>query len=350
LITRITLSLLAGILIVGLPLGGKSEAAVKSLDDELWRLSLDNDFFVGSSDDFFSGGLSLNRYSAAVSGWDELKLNGISRWIANGVPGISGDGGMRVRKGFGVSHMTQTPEDISQPKLIVDDVRYAGALGIANSWMAVSDDRLNAFQIYLGVVGPSALGEEVQDVFHKGLAWGKEALGWDNQLNDEPLVNLNYSMMRKIGSVGTEGPGWGADLAYGGGASLGNLFTEAQVELQTRLGRRLPRGFTPMPDIAGRGVIMEPVFGSVPSAQTQFYLSAALRGTVTAYTVLLDGNTFENSDSVDYEPGLAQIILGGHLTRGALGLHFTLYLSSNPVKNSTKSDLSWANMSLDYRF
>jgi lipid A 3-O-deacylase len=351
LITRITLSLLAGILIVGLPLSGKSEEAVKSLDDRLWRFSFDNDALVWESDDFFTGGFSLYWFSAAVSGWDELQLTGISQWIANEVPGIVGDGSVRVRKGFGVSQMTQTPSDLSQTELIEDDVRYAGVLGIANSWMAVSDERLNAFQIYLGVVGPVALGDELQNGFHSVLGRGEDALGWDNQLNNEPLVNLNYSMMRKIGSVGTDGLGWAADLAYGGAASLGNLFTEAQFDVQARLGRRVPRGFAHIPDIAGRGVIMEPVFGSVPSAQTQFYLSATLRGAVTAYTVLLDGNTFENSDSVDYEPGLAQVILGGHLARGALGLHFTAYLSSNPVKNSAEnSDLSWANISLDYRF
>ena len=123
LITRITLRLLAGILFVGLPLSGKSEATVESLDDRLWRISLDNDALVWESDDFFTGSLGLYGFSAAVFAWDELRLTGISQWIGNEVPGISGEGCMRVRKGFGVSQMTQTPSDLSKTELIEDDVR-----------------------------------------------------------------------------------------------------------------------------------------------------------------------------------------------------------------------------------
>jgi hypothetical protein len=285
-----------------------------------------------------------------VASWDDLKLTGVSRWIAGFVPGVSGGDGLWLRKGIGLGQVIQTPEDLSQTALIEDDVPYAGVLGIANSWIALNDDRLNAFQVYLGVLGPASLAEQVQTIVHSDLNMGEDPMGWDNQLENEPLINLNYSIARKIGSIGTKYTGWGADFAYGGSAGLGNLFTQAQLGLQTRFGWRLSEGFTHIPDVAGRGIIMDPVLGGPPPGTSQFYFSAVLRGAVTAYTVLLDGNTFEDSHSVDYDPGLAQFVFGTHYARGALAFHVSIYLSSNPVEDSTKSELSWANFSLDYRF
>ncbi len=315
----------------------------------LWRFEFDNDFF-GGSDDFFTAGWSIQRHGPAVASWDELGLSKPARWIADFVPGISGGKGLSVRRGMAFGQIIQTPGDLSQTALIEDDLPYAGVLGVANSWAALSDDRLNVFQVYLGVLGPASFAEEVQTFVHSDLNMGEDPMGWDNQLSNELIVNLNYALARKMASVGEKRTGFAADLSYGGSLGLGNLFTHAQVGLQSRFGWRLSEGFAHIPDVAGRGVVVEPVLGGPPPGKSQFYFSLVARGSALAYTVLLDGNTFTDSHSVEYDPYSVQLIFGTHFVRGAFGAHFTLYLSSNPVEESTNSDLSWGNFSVDYRF
>ncbi len=326
--------------------GGEQGASEKEV---LWRFEFDNDFF-GGSDDFFTAGWSIQRHGPAVASWDELKLSKPSRWIAGFVPGISGGEGLSVRRGMAFGQIMQTPADLSQTALIEDDLPYAGVLGVANSWAALNDDRLNVFQVYLGMLGPASFAEEVQTFIHVDLDMGEDPMGWDNQLSNELLVNLNYAMARKIVSVGEKRTGFAADLSYGGSLGLGNLYTYGQVGLQTRFGWRLSEGFAHIPDVAGRGVVVEPMLGGPPPGKTQFYFSTVVRSALVGYTVLLDGNTFEDSHSVDYDPGIVQLVVGTHFMRGAFGAHFTLFLSSNPVKELESSTPSWGNISVDYRF
>ncbi len=315
----------------------------------LWSLGFDNDLF-GKSDDFFTAGWSLQRHGVAATSWDELNLSKPSRWIADFVPGISGGDGQWLRKGIGLNQIIQTPADLKETELIVNDVPYAGVLGVANSWTALSDNRINAFQIYLGILGPASLAEQVQTFVHTDLGMGTDPMGWDNQLSTELIINLNYLLARKIGRIGEIQKGFGADLSYAGDVGLGNLSTQAQIGLYARLGWRLSEGFSQVSDVAGRGIIMNPVLGEPLSGKTQFYFSLGVRGTLMAYTVLLDGNTFQDSHSVDYDHYFAQILLGTHLVHGAWGVHFTLYFNSNPVQDLMTSEPSWGNISVDYRF
>jgi hypothetical protein len=276
-------------------------------------------------------------------------LSALSRWIVDHVPGIAGNAGTRVRHGFGIGQIIQTPNDLSQAELIEDDLPYAGVLGLANSWTALSDERLNTFQLYLGVLGPASLAEEVQTFVHTDLGLGEDPMGWDNQLDNEPVINLNYAMARKLGRLGHRG-GFSGDLAAGGSLGLGNLFSQIQAGLQTRFGWNLPEGFVHIPDMAGRGVIVNPVLEGPDAGATRFYFSAVVRAAAIGYTVLLDGNTFEDSHNVDYDHHMVQSIIGTHFNHGDFGLHFNLYLSANPADDSSQSDLTWGNVSLDYRF
>ena len=66
--------------------------------------------------------------------------------------------------------------------------------------------------------------------------------------------------------------------------------------------------------------------------------------------MLLDGNTFEDSHSVDYDPYLLQAIVGAHLAKGAFEFRFNVFISSNPADRSAESEQNWANFALGYRF
>lgn len=318
-----------------------------SSSDPLWRFEFDNDV-LAESDDFFTAGWSLQRHIGAAD-WETIGLWRASQWIVDTVPGLRAEPGMEVRKAIGVGQVIQTPGDLTQSALIEDDIPYAGVLGVANSWAVISDEKMNVFQFYVGVLGPPSLAEQVQKFVHNDLNMGKDPKGWDNQLDTEPILNLNYGLSRKLWNLGDKNQGFAGDFAYGGGAGLGNLFTYVQGGVQARAGWNLPEGFAHVPDVAGRGVIVDPVIVA-PEVRTHLYFSAVARASGIAHTVLLDGNSFSDSHSVDYDPYMLQLILGTHLQHGRMGFHFNIYLSSNPVKETAGSDLTWTNLSFEYRF
>lgn len=193
----------------------------------LFRFNFDNDV-VGDTDDFFSAGWSFQFHSRGVENITEQNQGPVGRFVHRVVPGLGPKDGVIYRQGTSLSQVIQTPSDLSEPDLIEDDVPYAGTLGVARSWSRLNDEALNAFQVYVGVVGPASGAEEMQKFVHNDLGLGEDPLGWDNQLDNEFLVNLNYAFARKVTRFGKQAV-WGGDASWGGSAALGNLFTQVQA-------------------------------------------------------------------------------------------------------------------------
>jgi lipid A 3-O-deacylase len=315
----------------------------------LWRFEMDNDAF-GGSDDLFSSGLFLQRHTPACRSWDDVHQWAMGRWIVKNIPGLDDGEGLWSKRGIGFGHLIQTPDDIETSEFIPEDVPYAATLGVASTWYTFNDDRLAAFQFYVGMIGPAAAGREVQKFAHNDMGWGEDPLGWRHQLDNEPLININYRYDYKLARFGNWGGprGFRGDLSVSGQAALGNYFTLADVMFNFRCGWQLPRGFAHIPDVIGRGVITDPT-PDVPTDVWRGYFSLATRGTAIAYSVLFDGNTFEDSHSIDYDNYVGNLIIGLHFGKGAFSMHYNLYLATTPT-DTEKSDLTWGNVTMEYRF
>lgn len=100
-----------------------------------------------------------------------------------------------------------TPTDRERTDLIADDRPYAAALLFSLGYNARQSDHLRTSQIRFGIVGPSALGEQVQNGWHGIIGTGRFR-GWDNQLRDEPVVQLIHERRQRLGSREMNG-GWG---------------------------------------------------------------------------------------------------------------------------------------------
>ena len=147
----------------------------------LWRFEFDNDFFLGS-DDQFSAGWSIQKHSYPADNWEDVDDTIFTRIITEVVPGLSLGDGRMARRGLSFGQLIQTPQDLSSEEFIPDDVPYAGVLSFANSWYAISDHRANGFQVLVGVLGPSSFAEEIQTFSHEYFFMGDEPQGWDHQL------------------------------------------------------------------------------------------------------------------------------------------------------------------------
>jgi len=314
-----------------------------------WRFEVDNDAF-GGSDDFFTNGIFIQRHTPACRSWDDVHQWTMGRWIVKNIPGLDDGEGLWSKRGIGVGHVMQTPDEIETSLFIEDDVPYAATLGVASSWYSFNDDRLAAFQLYLGMVGPAACGREVQRFAHVDMGWGEDPLGWRHQLENEPLINLNYRYDYKLVRFGNwDTRGFRTDFSVSGQGALGNYFTLADLMFMFRCGWHIPRGFTHIPDIIGRGVITDPT-PDVATRDWNAYFSLSARGTALAYTVMLDGNLFKDSHSVDYDNYMGSLIVGLHFAKGAFSMHYNLNLSTSPADTDTNTDLTWGNVTLEYRF
>lgn len=162
--------------------------------------------------------------------------------------------------------------------------------------------RLDTLEVTAGMVGPLALGREVQNNYHH-LIGVKPAQGWDNQIHNEPGLNLVYERKWRF-STKDHREGLGADFIPHVGLSLGNIFTYANTGFEVRGGWRLPADF-------GTNLI-RPSGDSNSRRRAPFsaFFFAAVDGRAVAHDVTLDGNTFRDSMSVDKKPFVADLTGG----------------------------------------
>ena len=324
------------------PQGGDFTATQPPAADFVtWRFTWDNDVVV-DSDNEFTNGLTLQVHGAPVAKWADAAGTpafgkSMARWF---LPDRRQD--LLFREGWSAGQSLQTPDDLTREDLIVDDVPYAAAIAVQNTWIAYDDRRLYAFGWLLGVMGPAALGEEVQTGFHK-LIGDAEPMGWDNQLHNEPLINFYYEHKRKL-----VGSSFG-DIAVGAGASLGNLVTAAEVRLEGRLGWHVPGGFLYTPDPIGRHLAYDSHLPPRESANWALYGSVSAGAMLLGYTAFFDGNLFRDSHSVDYDRTIENVVFGLHFQRHRWGVHLNLASSSKVVGRAPDSKDTYGSLMVEFR-
>ena len=179
--------------------------------------------------------------------------------------------------------------------------------------------RLDTLQLDLGLIGPAAGGEFVQNNFHR-LIGVAQANGWANQLHNEPTIDLAFERRWRTGrTVVFDDPKLEFDFIPRIGAALGNVATYADVGGTARIGKNLRDDFgptRPRPALPGsEAFIGDGSFG--------WYLFAGVDGQAVGRNIFLDGNTDGNSLRVSHRPFVAeaQAGLADHLSRRARHLH-----------------------------
>jgi hypothetical protein len=296
-----------------------------------WRVEFANDFFF-KKDNQISSSWSLQKHSAVAGNWEisEDVPEFVKRW-GRKIPTLAEEG-LVCRAGIAIDQVIQTPNDGSRSDLIKDDVPYVGALTMHATWYAFNDNEFRGFEITAGVVGPASLAEQTQNTVHK-LIGQNNSKGWDNQLDTEPVINLNYMRKQKVWRLGNP-VGLSFDTAINGNVGLGNMFTLASAALEMRFGHNMPGGFVYVPDLLGSSMhYMASLKPANPQAAS-FYASLVLNGSAFAHNIFLDGNTFGDSHSVDKEPLVGLAVVGLHYERTNWGIHCRIMASTDDVDTS----------------
>lgn len=209
------------------------------------------------------------------------------------LPGLDSPG--LLATGFDFGQVMMTPADIHRAVPDAGDRPYAGLLFVGAVWQRLAGDRYAALKLITGVVGPGSLAEQTQQAVHRALGVALP-LGWDHQLTHEPILNAVYERRWRTPVWGRR-DAWGGDGLIVGGATLGNVLTQAYAQLQVRAGWCPPRDF---------GTSLIRGIGALPPARDAAswgaHLFAGIGGLAVARNLALDGNSFRAGPSVGHRP------------------------------------------------
>lgn len=262
-------------------------ASLQATAEGTFSSLIENDTIAGT-DRHYTNGLEFSYLS---------ERNAVPDKLRPGLAVMPGFGERDVLR-FGITFGQQifTPENTDATGPLPNERPYAAWLYLGLGAIAEHGSQLDTWVLNLGVVGPSAHGEQVQNEFHR-LIGSDKSRGWDNQLRDEVGVQLLYDhRWRNLWKRSMRA--LGLDLSPHVGFSVGNIATYLSGGLTLRLGNNLEGDF-------GAPRIRPSLPGSsffVPRPGFGWYVFAGADARAVAHNIFLDGNTSKNSLSVDKKP------------------------------------------------
>jgi lipid A 3-O-deacylase len=276
-------------------------------------LYLENDLFAfDNKDRYYTHGTKLSWISQDLSNYREMAA--LPLWmhrLIERMPFVNDPGEQRsVSVSFGQN--IYTPEEKERSDLIIDDRPYAGITYLGFGLHSKSERQMDTLEFDLGIVGRHSYAEDVQKEVH---SWTDSAdpKGWSHQLHDEPILNLYFERKWKAFNTGSLG-GLGFDCIPHMGVAVGNAYTGVNLGGQVRFGWKVPNDFGTYLIRPGSDS-NAPVDDADPRLFRPFHrfgvhLFFAVDGSAVARNILLDGNTFRDSHSVDKKPFVVDLIGG----------------------------------------
>ncbi|MCF8149891.1 MAG: lipid A deacylase LpxR family protein [Sulfuritalea sp.] len=195
---------------------------------------------------------------------------------------------------------TSTPQPLDRP--------WAAWLYLGGVAQRAKENRLDTVELDVGIVGPSALGREVQSGWHK-LINSPEPMGWHTQIPNEPAFLVSYLAKSKyvLGSPA----GIDLEVVPHGGITAGTVMTLARGGGIVRLGRHMT-GFGP-DTIEPGGAMLQNMRRDIEPGRSnnlEWYVFAGVDHRLIAHNIFLDGTVFRDSPSVQRRPHVYDLTLG----------------------------------------
>ena len=225
-------------------------------------------------------------------------------------------GPAKTAAGLVVAQQIFTPDDIDTAAPLPEDRPYAGHLYGGVFWQREGDAgrgvaTLDHFQLDAGIVGPSSLAEDAQTWIHERYEIDVPQ-GWDNQLHDEPTLQLTVRKKWRVDLLGDDtttvlqlpdegfvlGSGTvGVQLLPELGGTLGNAYRWLEAGTTLRAGWNLPDDFGP-----GRLTNLGAATGRGEARGLSIYGYVRLTGRAVEHDITIEGNTWRDSLGRDAEP------------------------------------------------
>ncbi len=251
--------------------------------------------------------------------------------------------------GFELGQKLYTPQSGSINYLGFDDPKYidrpfAAYLYVGSTLNLLGKDESNLkLSAQLGIVGPGALGKEIQSGIHK-LFGLYQPSGWEYQIENDVELNLSAQYNRLLGRWD-----W-ADVTFTSYANLGNGFSGAGVGPMLRLGsfNQLFNSESTQ-STATRATNVKPLHDH----ELFFYYQPQLN--LVLYDATIQGSLFNKRSAGSTEKTLSpeSFIFSNQLGLGYSGNRFVIdaaiVFHTKDVKEMVSQD-RWGNVTFLYRF
>lgn len=287
-----------------------AESVAGKLEGAAVQVIIENDFLAGT-DRYYTNGIKLGITVPAPLVQDLLRVPAaalLDQFARDPNP---------PHFGLFLGHSLYTPRTITVAAPQPFDRPWAAWLYLAGVAQRAEGDRLDTVEIDVGVVGPAALGREVQTAWH-GLVNAPRPRGWHNQLPNEPAFLVSYLHKRRI--VLAENLEW---IGHAG-ATAGTVMTLARAGGMLRAGFNMtgfgPDGIEPggatlyntrrIAEAAGRG-----------EREWYAFVGADLRA--VAHNIFLDGTVFRESPDVERRDFVYDLTFGVSARYGGFRISIT---------------------------
>ena len=149
---------------------------------------------------------------------------------------------------FSLSHAIFTPEDKKRDTRNLDDLPYAGYMGINLLAYKSSEHFFHEAGVNVGMVGPSTQAEGLQKGFHSLIGHTKPK-GWEYQLRDEVMYGASYQVGYKTAPLSLSD--LSLDFSANVRGDLGTFYTGALVGGTLRLSSTPMKSFATMGNYIG---------------------------------------------------------------------------------------------------
>jgi lipid A 3-O-deacylase len=283
-----------------LPLAALAAPAAHAADpldqQSIWTFQVENDAVStqqGTSDQYYTSGLRLG-WTSGQDAIDPIAAWGHAIW-----------GGGTTRLSIDLSQSLFTPKQTQLDPPNPQDRPYAGELILTGGMIHDSSWTRDVVSVSLGVIGPAALGRQVQNGFHS-IIGDTPNRGWHYQVPDQPAFQFlgQRTWRLPIADLGL----MDADVLPSATASVGDIRDYVQLGGIIRFGQGLDSDF-------GTARIEPGLNGSDAYTNTQpfaWYGFAGVDGQAVGYDVTIDGSTFRNNS-----PSVSRIWDVGELEAGA---------------------------------
>lgn len=329
---------------------GTTEATEPTLQSELTRQirKMPNERFLtfNSENDLYGGGTDRNYTNGARVTYFDLgtPVPDFFHAVDRMVPTFSINETTSVSWSLG--HNLYTPSDIKIAAEQKDDRPWAAFLYGSAGLVSVTKNHIDSLEATVGIVGPAALGEQVQKFIHRHVSDSPMPKGWRHQLKNEPGLMLSWERSWRE-RYALEALGWNAGATPYIGATIGNIYTYANTGVTFYLtpyeGRFQDTPVRVRPAMPGTGAFV------VPENTFSWYLFGGLEGRLVGRNIFLDGNTFTDSHSVDKNYLVGDATAGLALTYGRTRLSYALIYRTPEFDEQDKGDI-FGTVTLGVRF
>lgn len=240
----------------------ENTAAFRQINsDHYLKIHFENDFF-SHTDYYYSQGVAIEYVAPA------LKINPLNKLLIR-------QKNSELKYGIDLEINAFTPMDIVRKDILYGDRPFAATFTLKSFLISSNLEKRARMSsgLVLGVLGPAALGKEIQTGIHR---WTDNylPLGWPNQIRNDLVLNYNLNHEKLLFDVG----------------SYLSMNTNAQLRVGT-LSDKLQVGVTLM-----AGKFISPFVPNKPDTRRfQLYLYSQPLISVVAYDATMQGGIFNRN-------------------------------------------------------